>query len=190
MRILGTVDSAGHASASADGGTSRIPDTNLPAMMQVGAVGDAATPVAARVLHIGSGKAFRTEWLNLDCNPTWKPDLVADLEKPIPAGHGLRQANASEGSNSAPGMFERIVAHDVLEHVRDLTTCMATCRDLLAVGGVFEILVPYDLSHGAWQDPTHVRAFNERSLALLRRMVLVPRLVRAATSPPRSSTCA
>jgi hypothetical protein len=23
--------------------------------------------------------------------------------------------------------------------------------------------VPYDLSYGAWQDPTHVRAFNERS---------------------------
>lgn len=25
------------------------------------------------------------------------------------------------------------------------------------------INVPYDLSYGAWQDPTHVRAFNERS---------------------------
>jgi hypothetical protein len=23
--------------------------------------------------------------------------------------------------------------------------------------------VPYDMSYGAWQDPTHVRAFNERS---------------------------
>ncbi len=26
-----------------------------------------------------------------------------------------------------------------------------------------QISVPYDLSYGAWQDPTHVRAFNERS---------------------------
>jgi hypothetical protein len=25
------------------------------------------------------------------------------------------------------------------------------------------IHVPYDLSYGAWQDPTHVRAFNEKS---------------------------
>jgi hypothetical protein len=25
------------------------------------------------------------------------------------------------------------------------------------------VKVPYDLSYGAWQDPTHVRAFNERS---------------------------
>lgn len=40
---------------------------------------------------------------------------------------------------------------------------MTTCLRLLKVGGVFEIAVPYDLSYGAWQDPTHVRAFNERS---------------------------
>ena len=26
-----------------------------------------------------------------------------------------------------------------------------------------DIVVPYDLSTGAWSDPTHVRAFNERS---------------------------
>jgi hypothetical protein len=26
-----------------------------------------------------------------------------------------------------------------------------------------DISVPFDLSYGAWQDPTHVRAFNERS---------------------------
>jgi hypothetical protein len=25
------------------------------------------------------------------------------------------------------------------------------------------VTVPYDLSYGAWQDPTHVHAFNERS---------------------------
>lgn len=40
---------------------------------------------------------------------------------------------------------------------------MRTCLDLLRVGGEFHISVPYDLSYGAWQDPTHVRAFNERS---------------------------
>ena len=31
------------------------------------------------------------------------------------------------------------------------------------IGGAMRIGVPYDLSWGAWQDPTHVRAFNERS---------------------------
>jgi hypothetical protein len=40
---------------------------------------------------------------------------------------------------------------------------MTNCRDLLEMGGEMHIHVPYDLSHGAWQDPTHVRAFNEKS---------------------------
>jgi len=40
---------------------------------------------------------------------------------------------------------------------------MKSCLDLLKVGGIFEINVPYDLSLGAWQDQTHVRAFNENS---------------------------
>ena len=62
-----------------------------------------------------------------------------------------------------PGSFELIAAHDVLEHVNELTQMMTNCLELLEFGGMFDIIVPYDLSYGAWQDPTHVRAFNERS---------------------------
>jgi SAM-dependent methyltransferase len=59
--------------------------------------------------------------------------------------------------------LDEIVAIDVLEHIPDLERFMTHCLALLKEGGRFEILVPYDLSHGAWQDPTHVRAFNEHS---------------------------
>ena len=52
---------------------------------------------------------------------------------------------------------------DVLEHVPDLPGIMKSCLTLLRPGGVMKIGVPYDLSLGAWQDPTHVRAFNENS---------------------------
>ncbi|MDH4293816.1 MAG: class I SAM-dependent methyltransferase, partial [Betaproteobacteria bacterium] len=52
---------------------------------------------------------------------------------------------------------------DVLEHVQQLPQLMGNCLKLLKEGGRFTILVPYDLSLGAWQDPTHVRAFNENS---------------------------
>ena len=52
---------------------------------------------------------------------------------------------------------------DVLEHLDNLITAMTTCLRLLKVGGIMKINVPYDLSWGAWQDPTHVRAFNEKS---------------------------
>jgi SAM-dependent methyltransferase len=61
------------------------------------------------------------------------------------------------------GMFSEIIANDVLEHIPDLVSAMTNCRDLLKRGGEMHIHVPYDLSLGAWQDPTHVRAFNENS---------------------------
>ena len=59
--------------------------------------------------------------------------------------------------------FSVILANDVLEHIPDLVKAMTNCKDLLKPGGQMHIHVPYDLSRGAWQDPTHVRAFNENS---------------------------
>ena len=61
------------------------------------------------------------------------------------------------------GTFEEILAQDLLEHLANLAGAMGSCLGLLAVGGMLRVKVPYDLSHGAWQDPTHVRAFNEQS---------------------------
>jgi len=55
------------------------------------------------------------------------------------------------------------MVNDVLEHVPDLPAAMTNCLRLLKIGGELLVKVPYDLSYGAWQDPTHVRAFNERS---------------------------
>lgn len=37
-----------------------------------------------KILQIGSGKAFNVEWLNLDIDETWSPDLVVDISKPLP----------------------------------------------------------------------------------------------------------
>ena len=62
-----------------------------------------------------------------------------------------------------PFCFAKIIANDVLEHLPDLVAGMTNCRDLLEMGGEMHIHVPYDLSYGAWQDPTHLRAFNEKS---------------------------
>ncbi len=63
----------------------------------------------------------------------------------------------------APGVFTHIRASHVLEHVPNLVQTMTSCLNLLRDGGEMSIEVPYDLSFGAWQDPTHIRAFNERS---------------------------
>ncbi|MCA8956964.1 MAG: methyltransferase domain-containing protein [Planctomycetes bacterium] len=114
-----------------------------------------------RVLQIGSGRDFRDDCLNLDISPGWKPDVVADISAPLPAAP---IETARFGSvHLAPDRFDEILAFDVLEHIPDLCAAMTNCLTLLVEGGVMSIKVPYDLSLGAWQDPTHVRAFNENS---------------------------
>ena len=45
----------------------------------------------------------------------------------------------------------------------DLPQLMSNALELLAVGGEFEIEVPYEKALTAWQDPTHLRAMNENS---------------------------
>lgn len=113
-------------------------------------------------INLGSGKSFSVDCLNVDINAYWKPDITADL-----SGDGVLARtfeSARFGNVKLPlGYFVRIDAIDVLEHVPNLTALMTNCLELLDNGGEFFIKVPYDLSYGAWQDPTHIRAFNERS---------------------------
>ena len=114
------------------------------------------------VLQVGSGKDFKPDCFNVDINPAWGPDTVLDITSPTLVGR--RVATSRFGMVVlAEESFEAAIAHDVLEHLPDLTTAMTNVLRLLKPGGVFDVLVPYDLSLGAWQDPTHVRAFNERS---------------------------
>jgi len=117
-----------------------------------------------RQLNIGSGKNFRDDFLNLDINDYWKPDIVFDLNEPFFAGSSRTFHTDRFGEiRIEKNTFKKIIAFDVLEHIRNLTGMMTSCLELLEEGGIISINVPYDLSYGAWQDPTHVRAFNERS---------------------------
>lgn len=114
-------------------------------------------------LNIGSGKDWLHDALNLDINALYDPDIIFDLNTSLPKD-GLLLPSARFGDvKLIDNTFDSIRANDVLEHIANLTAAMETCLRLLKVGGVFSIIVPYDLSYGAWQDPTHVRAFNERS---------------------------
>ena len=129
------------------------------------AVANQVTPSAPvpRRVNLGSGKQWHRDYVNVDINPFWKPDLVADFSKDLNVICTAVDSDRFGRFQLQPGSLEMIVAHDVLEHVQDLTQMMKNCLDLLEFGGLFDIVVPYDLSFGAWQDPTHVRAFNERS---------------------------
>lgn len=119
-------------------------------------------PTLPSSLNIGSGKDYRAGYLNIDFSPHWNPDIIADLSDPNLIGMPLEHIKRGAVTLSRE-YFDEIIANDVLEHIPNLTDAMTNCLNLLKPGGEFKINVPYDLSYGAWQDPTHVRAFNERS---------------------------
>lgn len=102
--------------------------------------------------------------MNIDINPMWTPDIVADISAPWgPVTGGDPDNAAGFGLAECAGKIEVIVANDVLEHIVDLVSAMKNILALLKEGGELHAYVPYDLSYGAWQDYSHVRAFNERS---------------------------
>lgn len=115
-----------------------------------------------RRMNLGSGKSWQADCLNVDINPLWRPDVCIDMSVPDLLARPLDSERFGR-LILPPDYFDEITAVDVLEHVRDLVTLMTNCLALLRNGGVLKALVPFDLSYGAWQDPTHVRAFNERS---------------------------
>ena len=98
--------------------------------------------------------------MNADIQPRVNPDWLLDIGK-VTWGELLKTRKGL--LKVERGMFDVILANDILEHVPDLVSAMTNCKELLKVGGQMRIHVPYDLSYGAWQDPTHVRAFNEKS---------------------------
>ncbi len=115
-------------------------------------------------LNIGSGRDWREDCLNLDISAQWRPDAVLDIGQPCALPLELETARFGHLALHE-NMFDEITASHVLEHIHDLPTAMTNFLRLLKPGGALRVHVPYDLSYGAWQDPTHVRAFNERSWA-------------------------
>lgn len=113
-------------------------------------------------VHLGCGADPRPDCLNLDIDPACRPDAVCDLSSASLIGASLETTRFGTVTLREE-MFEAAIAHQVLEEIRDLPTAMSNVLRLLKAGGVLDIVVPYDLSHGAWQSPRHVRAFNERS---------------------------
>lgn len=113
-------------------------------------------------INLGSGKDYKPGWLNIDILERAQPDLVLDLGQPVtwPV-----QARSSYGGDMLlqQGSAELVFANNVLEHVPDLPQLMGNCLALLKTGGSFIIEVPYEHAPTAWQDPTHLRALNEKS---------------------------
>jgi SAM-dependent methyltransferase len=121
-----------------------------------------ATPWQPTRINLGSGKDYKSGWLNLDVLDRTHPDLLLDLAGDIALPHEAISSTAGP-VRLAAGSVSLINANNVLEHVPDLPALMTNCLALLADGGEFHIEVPYERAPTAWQDPTHVRAMNENS---------------------------
>ena len=121
-----------------------------------------AAPASPTRINLGSGKDYRPGELNIDIDPALNPDLLLDLSATLDLPLTLDSPVYGRVVLAADSI-EEISAIDVLEHVPNLTRLMTNCLTLLREGGRFVIVVPYELGLGAWQDPTHVRAFNENS---------------------------
>jgi len=115
------------------------------------------------IINIGSGKDFNKSYLNIDISPETHPDIIYDITQPFKKENLIFETLRFGKVQLSENSIDTIVCNDVLEHLPDLVSAMTTCIKLLKPGGKMKIKVPYDLSYGAWQDPTHVRAFNEES---------------------------
>ncbi|MEA1833893.1 hypothetical protein U8607_17540 [Methylobacterium durans] len=111
---------------------------------------------------IGSGKMYDPSCLNIDIDHRWRPDVIADVsaERLLETKFETRKFGPIQFRHN---LFEKIFASHVIEHIPNLVLAMTNMCSLLADGGELHVRVPYDLSYGAWQDPMHVHAFNERS---------------------------
>jgi hypothetical protein len=120
------------------------------------------TPWRPTMINLGSGKDYKSGWLNLDILDRTEPDLVLNLGVPqtFPIHTTTRYGQDVILSSKS---IRYVLANNVLEHVPDLPQLMTNVLDLLEDGGQFEIEVPYEKAVTAWQDPTHIRAMNENS---------------------------
>ena len=113
-------------------------------------------------INLGSGKDYKPGWLNIDVLDRAQPDLVLDLGQPV--SWPVRVTTPYGGPLCLQaGGADLIYANNVLEHVPDLPELMGNCLNLLKIGGKFLLEVPYEHAATAWQDPTHLRALNEKS---------------------------
>lgn len=113
-------------------------------------------------INLGSGKDYRLGWLNVDVDASVQPDLVLDLSRPLQFPIRLRSELGGDVELVADSVNE-FFADNVLEHVPDLPRLMTQVLELLRTGGRFVVQVPCEGAPTAWQDPTHVRAFNQNS---------------------------
>ncbi|MBC8498423.1 methyltransferase domain-containing protein [Candidatus Bathyarchaeota archaeon] len=113
-------------------------------------------------LNLGSGVDYREGYVNVDIHPAAvliyqnfyveDVDVIADLNVGFPFRNGV---------------FDEVLARQVLEHLKDVDMAVMECNRVLRHGGLLKGVVPYFKSDGAYR-LAHRFLFSEydvRSLA-------------------------
>ena len=102
-------------------------------------------------LHLGCGRNYMPGWVNVDIGDV-KKDFYFDLEK-------CPEKPSVFGDNTFTHMY---CAH-TLEHIKNILPLMEELYRIAKDGCVFIITVPHGSNDAAFEDPTHVRHFFEKS---------------------------
>jgi len=102
-----------------------------------------------RTLDVGCGLRKYPGAIGIDRNPASAADVLCDLDRhPYPFRDGV---------------FDRIRAIHVLEHVRDVLRTMEEFHRLLRPGGRLFIVTPHFSDFSSYCDPTHRRHLSSYS---------------------------
>jgi SAM-dependent methyltransferase len=99
-----------------------------------------------RILNLGSGLKKLGSAVNVDLVSETDPDIVCNLNSlpwPLPSDH-----------------FDRVVAHDVIEHLDNVVAVMEEIHRVCRPNAVVEITVPHFSCSNAFTDPTHRHYFG------------------------------
>ena len=100
-------------------------------------------------LDLGCGKSITAGYDGVDKHPTEGVKYQVDFEK--------------EALPFEDNSVDEIICRHLIEHVEDLFGLMAEIHRVLKPKGKLNIVVPHYKSRHAFQDPTHIRFFTEKT---------------------------
>jgi SAM-dependent methyltransferase len=102
-----------------------------------------------KTLVLGCGLKKPAGSIGLDINPATMADILYDLNRtPYPL---------------KADQFERIICHDILEHLDNIIAVMKEIHRIGAPGALVDIKTPHFSSIFSWNDPTHKHHFSRTS---------------------------
>jgi hypothetical protein len=125
-------------------------------------------------INLGCGLKKIEGFVNVDANPTVKPDVTVDLNKfPWPF---------------ADNEFDHIVAKDILEHLgetsKDFINVIKEMYRITHNGGIWEVESPHWRCDTALDDPDHKRLITMGMFNLFNKRLLIEKLQAGGSDSP------